>query len=73
MLNSTYQLLELWAVVVSPDWRELSPHDLVDEGGQVGGLEGLLQAGHLVQDAAKGPDVRLLVVDLSLAHLGAEK
>ena len=51
----------------------LSAHDLVDEGGQVGPLEGLLEAGHLVDDAAQRPDVRLLVVHLALAHLGAER
>ena len=48
----------------------LAAHDLVDEGGQVGALEGLLQARHLVHDAAQRPDVRLLVVDLALAHFG---
>ena len=48
----------------------LSAHDLIDECGQVGPLEGLLQARHLVHDAAERPDVGLLVVDLALAHLG---
>ena len=50
----------------------LSAHNLVDECGQVGPLEGLLEAGHLVDDAAQRPDVRLLVVHLALAHLGAD-
>ena len=50
--------------VVPPDRSKLPLHDLVDEGGQVGALEGLLQGGHLVQDAAQRPDVRLLVIHL---------
>ena len=63
------ELLELRRVV-APDGGELAAHDLVDEGGQVGALEGLLQARHLVDDAAERPDVRLFVVDLALAHFG---
>ena len=39
-------------------------HDLVDEGGQVGPLEGPLLADHLVEDAAERPDVRLVPVRL---------
>ena len=50
--------------VVPPDRSKLPLHDLVDEGGQVRALEGLLQGGHLVQDAAQRPDVRLLVIHL---------
>ena len=51
----------------------LSAHDLIDECGQVGPLEGLLEAGHLVDDAAQRPDVRLLVIHLALAHLRADR
>ena len=43
------------------DWErlEVSPHDLEDEGGKRGRLEGPPQGAHLVQDAAEGPHVAL--------------
>jgi len=47
-------------------------HNLGDHGGHVGALERLLETGHLVEDAAEGPDVRALVVGLALADLGAD-
>lgn len=35
------------------------------------GVEGGLKGGHLVEDAAEGPHIRLVVVRLVLPHLGA--
>jgi len=51
--------------------QHLAFHDLVDEGRQVGAFEGFLETSHLVDDAPQRPDVRLLVIDLTLAHLRA--
>ena len=70
--QSSSNLAQLGTVVICVCVSSLSAHDLIDECGQVGPLEGLLEAGHLVDDAAQRPDVRLLVVHLALAHLGAD-
>ena len=56
IFSSTWEIpsfMSLLYVCVS----SLSAHDLIDECGQVGPLEGLLEAGHLVDDAAQRPDV----------------
>ena len=64
--SPTHQLLEAFAVV-SPDWSEGDLDDLVHQSREVGALKGPLQAGHLVEDAAQGPDVTLSIVVLAFA------
>ena len=46
--------------------------DLQDEVLHAPGLEGVLEGGHLVQDASHGPQVGLVVVRLILADLRAQ-
>lgn len=41
------------------------------QGEHVGAVEGRVQCGHLVEDAACGPDVSLLPVRLALQNLRA--
>lgn len=50
-------------------WVEGTAHDFEDESREGGCLEGTLKCAHLVQDAAKGPDVALLIVGFALAEL----
>lgn len=45
------------------------PEDLDDERLHVGGLERVLEGGHLVEHAAGAPDVALVVVGLLLGDL----
>jgi len=40
-------------------------HNLVDKGGQVGTFKSLLKASHLIQNAAKRPDIRPVIVWLT--------
>jgi hypothetical protein len=52
--------------------RRVGPaQDLDDEAAHVLGVEGAAQAGHLVEQAAHAPHVRLCVVRLVVAYLGA--
>ena len=54
------------------DGRVGAAEDLQDQVLHAARLEGVLQRGHLVQDAAHGPQVGLVVVRLVLANLRAE-
>ena len=54
------------------DGPVLAPADDLHQGYEVVGGEGELEGAHLVEDAAKGPDVALVVVRLSPADLRTE-
>ncbi len=54
------------------DARGGSGDDLREEGGLGAGLEGLLEGGELVEDAAETPDVGLVVVGALLGDFGGE-
>ena len=64
-----HQLAQVLGIVVG-DRRMLLLHDLVHKAEQVRPSPRLLQRAHLVQDAAQGPHVALVVVWLVLADLG---
>ena len=40
-------------------------HNLVDKGRQVGTFKSLLQASHLIENTAKSPDIRPVIVRLA--------
>ena len=69
--QASYKIPELGGKV---SWQRVvvSTHDLEDQGGQGGRLEGAFEGAHLVEDAAEGPDVRLVVVGFALAELGGD-
>ena len=54
------------------DGGVVSTQDLQDQPLHRVGIESMSQSHHLVQDAAKRPDVRLLVVGLLLTNFGRE-
>lgn len=47
--------------------------NLVDQGWKVGPLKGLLQAGHLIQDAAQRPDITFCIVVLTFTLCVGER
>ena len=62
----SHQLFKSFTVV-SLDWREGDLDYLVDDSREVSTLKRSLQAGHLVEDAAKSPYVTLVIVCFTFA------